>query len=77
MYNPNQYSFVILEQTKDVASKDMLRTITCIYESETGMCIFIELFPKWQKRHQVFTQTSQSTNESNKNWKCTSNKNKK
>lgn len=25
MYNQNEYSFVILEQTKDVASKDILR----------------------------------------------------
>ena len=25
MYNQNEYSFVVLEQTKDVASKDILR----------------------------------------------------
>lgn len=35
IYNQNQYSFVILKQINDVASNDILRMITCIYESET------------------------------------------
>lgn len=53
MYNQNQYSHAILEQTEDVVSKAILRIITCIYESETWVCIFIELFPKSLKSHQV------------------------
>lgn len=56
MYNENQYSYAILEQTKDVVSKDILRIITCTYESETWVCIFIKLFPKSLKSHQVFAQ---------------------
>lgn len=53
LYNQNQYSYAILEQTKDVVPKDTLRIITCIYESETWVCIFINLFPKSLKSHQV------------------------
>lgn len=73
LYNQNQYSFTISEQTKEIASREILRIIPGIYETETRMCIFIKLFPKSLKSHQVFAQTSQSTNETNKKckWKCT------
>lgn len=68
MYNQSQHSFVILEQTKDVASKDILRIITCVYEPETWMCTVIKLFPKSLKSHRVFTKTNQSTNETNQKY---------
>lgn len=56
MYNQNQYSYAILEQSEDLVSEGILRKITCIYKSETWVCIFIKLFPKSLKNHQVFAQ---------------------
>lgn len=59
MYNQNQYSFVILEQTKDAASKAILRIVTCTYESETRTWIFIKIFPKSLKSHCFHPNKSQ------------------
>lgn len=56
IYNPSQHNLVILEQTNDVASNDILRMVTCIYESETRMYIFIKRFHKLLKSLQVFAK---------------------
>lgn len=56
IYNPSQRNFAILEQTHDVASNDILRMITCIYESETWIYIFIKLFRKLLKSLQFFAK---------------------